>query len=353
MWLFFISLRPMNHEMYMLRCIELAVLGLGNVAPNPMVGSVIVHNDKIIGEGYHKKFGEPHAEVNAINAVSAENKKLLPESTIYVSLEPCSHFGKTPPCADLIIANKIPRVVIGGKDPNPQVSGKGIHKLREVGIEVIENVLEEKAAEVNKRFITYHRKHRPYIILKWAQTIDGMFSEANDKQTWISNHLSQELVHKWRSEEQAVMVGTQTALIDNPQLNVRMWQGRNPVRIVIDRDLKLPDDLHIFDKHQRTIVFTEKNAPANSKLEYKHIGFNDDPLNEMMQHLFVNQIISVMVEGGEKLISSLLSENLWDEARVIIGNKIFGEGVKAPAMPKNLVTDDMVADDRLLVFRNS
>lgn len=338
--------------MYMLRCIELAAQGLGNVAPNPVVGSVIVHHGRIIGEGYHKKFGEAHAEVNAIHSVTAGDQNLLSESTIYVSIEPCSHFGKTPPCVDLIIANKIPRVVISGKDPNPQVSGKGIQKLRDVGIEVIENVLKQQAAEVNRRFITYHRHHRPYIILKWAQTIDGMFCEANDKQTWISNHLSQELVHKWRSEEQSVMVGTQTALIDNPQLNVRMWQGRNPMRIVIDRHLKLPDTLHIFDKHQRTIVFTEKTAPPNSMLEYKHIGFNDDPLNEMMQHLFVNQIISVMVEGGEKLISSFLRENLWDEARVIIGNKIFGEGIKAPSMPKNLVSDDMLGDDRLLVFRN-
>ncbi len=249
-----------ENEKYMQRCLDLANMGRGNTGTNPMVGAVIVCNGKIIGEGYHKKYGEPHAEANAIYSV--KDKSLLNKSTLYVNLEPCSHTGKTPPCSELIIKSKIPRVIVGTIDPNSIVSGKGLKRLNDSGTEVVTGILEDKSVDLNKRFFTYYRKKRPYIILKWAQTTDGYIDTIRkDKQaphlTWISDKISQILVHKWRAEEHAIIVGTNTALLDNPQLNIRFWHGNEPVRIVLDRNLRLPSNLHLFDKTLKTIVFNE------------------------------------------------------------------------------------------------
>jgi diaminohydroxyphosphoribosylaminopyrimidine deaminase/5-amino-6-(5-phosphoribosylamino)uracil reductase len=249
-----------QHHKYLQRCIELARLGIGYVSPNPMVGAVIVHNDIIIGEGYHQKYGQAHAEVNAVNdALNRHNnaEELLRESTIYVSLEPCAHYGKTPPCSDLIIKHHIPTVVIGCRDQFAQVNGRGIEKLQEAGIDVITGIMEQECFELNKRFFTRIQKQRPYIILKWAQTQDGFFAPDDGTQYWITGPESRKLVHKWRSEEDAILVGKNTALIDNPQLNVREWEGRSPKRVLIDRRLELSKDLHVFDQLVETLVFNE------------------------------------------------------------------------------------------------
>ena len=259
----------MNHEVYMRRCLELATLGCGNVAPNPMVGAVLVFNDRVIGEGYHQKYGEAHAEVNCIDSVAEADKKLISSSTLYVSLEPCAHFGKTPPCADLIIQHKIPRVIIGCRDPFKEVDGKGIEKLKAAGVHIETGILEDDCRELNKRFFSFHTKQRPYVILKWAQTADGFIAATNHppgertlkesaekkERLHISNEYSNRLVHKWRSEEAAILIGTNTALLDDPELTTRLWPGRSPVRLILDMDLRLPAHLKIFDRSVRTIVF--------------------------------------------------------------------------------------------------
>jgi diaminohydroxyphosphoribosylaminopyrimidine deaminase/5-amino-6-(5-phosphoribosylamino)uracil reductase len=321
-----------NHEIYMNRCLELASLGLGNTAPNPMVGSVIVYNNTIIGEGYHRKYGEAHAEVNAINSV--ENKSLLKESTIYVNLEPCSHYGKTPPCAELIKRMQIPKVVVGTLDPNPLVLGKGIEVLRSAGISVITGILEKGCAELNKRFFTFQKYQRPYIILKWAQTADHFIDkirDANEKPQWITNQASKILVHKWRSEEQAIMVATNTALMDNPQLNVREWSGKNPVRIVIDYNHRLPSNLKIFDSSTPTIVYTGDNLSSqNENITFVKTPMGMDNISFILNHLYCSKISSVIIEGGAKFLNFLLQKNLWDEARVFEGQALFGEGISAP-----------------------
>jgi diaminohydroxyphosphoribosylaminopyrimidine deaminase/5-amino-6-(5-phosphoribosylamino)uracil reductase len=345
-------------EDYMLRCIELAHLGFGVTAPNPMVGSVIVHNETIIGEGFHQKFGGPHAEVNAINSVT--DKGLLSESTLYVNLEPCSHFGKTPPCSDLIIKHRIPRVVVCNIDPNLQVKGKGIEKLRKAGIEVITGILETEGEKLNKRFFTYHRKSRPYIILKWAQTEDRFIDvERHPSQpqqpTWISDDDALMLAHKWRSEEQAIMVGTNTAFIDNPKLNVRHWTGKNPVRVVIDRTLRLPHSLHLFDGSVRTLIFTQQEIEDQDKtnLQLITVPFDEYLPEHILGELYRQQIQSLIIEGGTRLITSFLSANLWDEARVYTGNKYFGSGLPAPLMEKEPVITETWGNCRLNYFTNT
>ena len=346
----------MDNEKYMQRCLELAKMGQGNTAANPMVGSVIVHNNKIIGEGYHKKYGELHAEANAINAV--KDKSFLNKSTLYVNLEPCSHLGKTPPCSELIIKNNIPRVILGSIDPNSIVAGKGLEKLINSGIEVITGVLENESAELNKKFFSYYQRRRPYIILKWAQTADSYIDmERNNRQAghpvWISNKISRMLVHKWRSEEHSVMVGTNTVLLDNPQLNIRFWQGNNPVRVIPDRRLRLPDSLNIFDKKSKTIVFTEKKVRPGENPEYINIGFNNNTLEEILKILFNKEIQSVIVEGGKMLIESFIEKNLWDEARVFTGSMKFKAGIRAPVIPFEPLQETYIENDRLLIFRNN
>ena len=340
----------------MKRCLELAEKGFGKVAPNPMVGCVIVHNNKVIGEGYHQKFGDAHAEVNAINSV--RDKSLLKNSTLYVNLEPCSHFGKTQPCADLIIRYKIKYVVIGSMDTNPLVSGKGIYKIASSRSDVKVGVLENECKKLNKRFYTFHEKKRPYIILKWAQTKDNFFGIINLK-TQISRHKSQKLVHKWRSEEQAIMVGTNTALIDNPQLTVRKIKGNNPLRGVIDEDLKIPSRFHLLDGSVPTIVFTGKTKSSKKNIEYVVIDFKKNVLKQIMNELYQRQIQSLIVEGGAKLLNSFISENLWDEARVITSNKKLnelskkGNGVEAPKIIIQNISKEKIGSDELQVYRNN
>jgi diaminohydroxyphosphoribosylaminopyrimidine deaminase / 5-amino-6-(5-phosphoribosylamino)uracil reductase len=308
------------HEKYMKRCVQLAKNGLGATYPNPLVGSVIVFEDKIIGEGWHKKSGEAHAEVNAINAV--KDKSLLEKATIYVSLEPCSHFGKTPPCCDLILAHKIPNIVVGTIDVFAEVSGSGILKLKEKGCNVIVGILEKECVELNKRFFTFHQKKRPYIILKWAETKDGFIAPKQKdevKPVWITNEFSRQLVHKWRAEEQAILIGTQTAIDDNPKLDTRDWSGNNPVRIVIDRSGRISKENHIFDNQAKTMVISDANIDFSKNMASKIAGF-----------LFANDIQSVIIEGGRQTLQSFIDEDIWDEARVFTGNTTFLEGLLSP-----------------------
>ncbi|MCF6243090.1 MAG: bifunctional diaminohydroxyphosphoribosylaminopyrimidine deaminase/5-amino-6-(5-phosphoribosylamino)uracil reductase RibD [Bacteroidales bacterium] len=320
-------------EKYMRRCLELAKLGLGTAAPNPLVGSVIVYQGKIIGEGYHQKCGEAHAEVNAINSV--KNPELLEKATLYVNLEPCAHHGRTPPCSDLIVRKKIPRVVIGCVDSFAKVAGKGIEKLKAGGCNVTVGILEEESRWLNRRFFTFHEKKRPYIILKWAETKDGFIdkkrkSDETVEQNWITNQISKKLVHKWRTEEAAFMVGRKTVKKDNPQLTVRDWVGRNPVRIVFDQKLKLAPDLKIFDNQAKTIIFNAKKESLENNLHYLKINYEKQVLPQVLQRLYELEIQSIVVEGGEKLLTGFIEADLWDEARIFIGNKYFKEGVKAP-----------------------
>ncbi len=339
----------MKHTEYMQRCIELARKGAGRVAPNPMVGSVIVHNESIIGEGYHECYGEAHAEVNAISSVT--DKVLLKQSTLYVNLEPCSHYGKTPPCADTIIAEGIPRVVIGAKDLNPEVSGRGISKLREAGIEVITDVLNSACKDLNKRFYTFHKEKRPYVILKWAQTADGFIAREDYSSKWISCEESRELVHKWRSEEAAIMVGTNTALYDNPQLTVRGIEGKNPIRIFIDQKRRVPTTHHLFDQSVETLMFTdtpESSASSVTGLKYS------PKINSTLQTLYEHNIQSILLEGGAKLLQSFIDSKLWDEARVFTSDKTFSAGISAPVLSNTYQKDTIsVSDDTLKFYQNS
>lgn len=346
-----------EHEKYMHRCLELASNGRGNVAPNPLVGAVLVSDGKIIGEGFHKKFGEEHAEVMAINSFlkSSRNKKELSNATLYVNLEPCNHQGKTPPCTELIIKNKIPKVVIGCPDLNPFVSGKGIETLRSAGCEIVVGVLEKESKELNKRFITYHTHKRPYIILKFAQSKDGFLSPENfssKEESWLTNEWSRKLVHKWRSEEQAVMVGTNTATTDNPLLTTRLWSGKNPVRIVIDRRLQLSASLNIFNDEAPTIIFNELKSEKKDNLKYLKIDFTY-PLEEMLHTLYIEEIQSVIVEGGAILLNAFIEKNLWDEARIFTADKFFFKGIKAPSIPIAAAISENIEGDELLIFRNT
>jgi diaminohydroxyphosphoribosylaminopyrimidine deaminase / 5-amino-6-(5-phosphoribosylamino)uracil reductase len=343
-------------EKFMKRCIDLARLGLGNTAPNPMVGSVIVHHGKIIGEGYHKQYGQAHAEVNAIQDV--KNKKLFEETTLYVNLEPCAHMGKTPPCADLIVSHKIPRVVIGTSDPNSIVKGKGINKLRNAGVDVEVGVLASECAVLNKRFFTFHEKKRPYIILKWAESADGYIDIKRAPDTpvgpnWISNTYSRRLVHKWRAEEQAIMAGTNTIIFDNPQLNQRLWTGKSPLRIIIDRKNRIPDKAHVLDGSVKTILFTEKAMQFGENIEVIELKFGNSMLADMLNELYQREIQSVIVEGGKQLIESFYQQNLWDEARVFIGTKFFGDGIKAPEILSAPAIKTTILNDKLNIYKNS
>ena len=343
-----------KHEKYIKRCIELAKNGLGTTYPNPLVGSVIVHEGKIIGEGWHKKSGEAHAEVNAVNSV--KDKSLLNKATIYVSLEPCSHFGKTPPCCDLIIKNKIPNVVIGTVDPNVKVAGNGIKKLMEAGIHVTVGILEEECNELNKRFFTFHEKKRPYIILKWAESQDGFIApkeKSEKKPVWITNQYSRQLVHKWRTEEQAILVGTQTAIDDNPKLNARDWSGNNPIRIVLDQNNRIPKDNYIFDNQVKTILFSKSKRPIEKEnCIFEYIDFEQNIANQIIQSLYQHQIQSIIIEGGRQTLQTFIDANLWDEARIFIGSVEFKDGTKAPNLAKNQFKKQSIGNDQLILSRN-
>jgi diaminohydroxyphosphoribosylaminopyrimidine deaminase/5-amino-6-(5-phosphoribosylamino)uracil reductase len=353
------------HEKYIGRCIELAKNGLGTTYPNPLVGSVIVYEDTIIGEGWHKKAGEPHAEVNAVNSV--KNKSLLKKATIYVSLEPCSHFGKTPPCCDLIIKNKIPNVIIGTVDPNVKVAGNGIKKLIEAGIHVTVGVLEAECHELNKRFFTFHKKKRPYIILKWAETQDGFIapekilrypeiSGQNDtekKPVWITNVYSRQLVHKWRTEEQAILIGTQTVIDDNPRLNARDWHGNNPIRLIIDQNNRIPRDSHIFDNQVKTILFSKsKTTIEKENITFEVIDFKQNIASQIVEVLYNHHVQSIIIEGGRQTLQTFIDANLWDEARIFVGKIQFTAGIKAPILDKKTYKKYSIDQDELIISRN-
>jgi len=320
----------------MARCIQLAKLGAGNVAPNPMVGAVLVYKDKIIGEGHHKEYGGPHAEANCINNVEGENKLLIEKSTLYVSLEPCAHHGKTPPCSDLIIKNKIKKVVVGCRDIYEKVAGKGIEKLQNAGVETVTGLLENECIEFNKRFFTFHQKKRPFIILKWAQSANGKIGSQENKRILISNEYSNRLVHKWRSEEAGILAGTNTVLKDDPLLTTRLWKGKNPVRILIDKELKLPLTQKIFNEDSKTIIFNLYRNAIEKNCQFIKID-NDNFLDEILQSLFENDIQSILVEGGAKTLQFFIDKGLWDEARIITNEElIIEDGIDTPEM-KNFV----------------
>ncbi|WP_426667590.1 bifunctional diaminohydroxyphosphoribosylaminopyrimidine deaminase/5-amino-6-(5-phosphoribosylamino)uracil reductase RibD [Mucilaginibacter sp. McL0603] len=345
-----------QHEKYMQRCIELAKLGAGNVSPNPMVGAVVVHEGNIIGEGYHQQYGQAHAEVNAINQVLTDfdnAAELLKNSTIYVSLEPCAHYGKTPPCADLVIKYHIPKVVVGCRDPFDQVNGKGIEKLQDAGIAVISGILEEECQWLNRRFFTRVQKQRPYIILKWAQTNDGFFAPNDKNQFWITGEESRRLVHKWRSEEDAILIGKNTVAIDNPQLNVRYWSGKSPKRVVIDRKLELSNQLHIYDQSVETLIFNEVKMDFDGKIKYIQLeDFERFVPQYILYQLYLQDIQSVIIEGGAHTLNTFIEANLWDEARIFTGKAELGQGVKAPYI-SGITTDELLSGhDRLKLLYN-
>jgi len=345
-----------NHEIYMQRCLELAALGMGAVSPNPMVGAVIVHNYRIIGEGYHRQYGEAHAEVNAINQVI--NKfdnyaELLKQSTIYVSLEPCAHYGKTPPCADLIIKHQIPAVVAGCRDPFVQVDGKGIEKLQNAGVEVITGILEQECKWLNRRFFTRVQKHRPYIILKWAQTRDGFFAPDDKSQHWITGYESQKLVHQWRGEEDAILVGKNTAAIDNPRLNVRYGNGKWPKRVVIDRKLELSPLLNIFDQSVETLIFNEVKTDLDGKNKYIALEDFDRYVPQyILYQLYLQDLQSVIIEGGAHTLNTFIEARLWDEARIFTGQTNLVKGIKSPAITGIIADEYLTGKDKLQILYN-
>ncbi len=340
------------HEKYMRRCIQLALMGEGCVSPNPMVGSVIVHNDQIIGEGFHRQYGGSHAEVHAI--ASVKNPGLLPESTIYVSLEPCAHYGKTPPCALLIIEKKIKNVVIGCRDPFPLVDGKGAELLQNAGITVTLGILEQECMALNRRFFTFHQKLRPYIILKWAESADGYIDRdrtiTDPSPAWITNAQCRTLVHKQRAHEDAVMIGTNTALLDNPSLTVREWAGKNPVRIVLDRNLRLPRNLNLFDEQSTTIVFTKKKAENCGSTRYMTIDYTHDIVPQILTALYREKILSVIIEGGTQLLQTFIDGGYYDEIYRYTGLVVFKGGTKAPALAVQPKTETIIGEVKLLRY---
>ncbi|MFT4697215.1 MAG: diaminohydroxyphosphoribosylaminopyrimidine deaminase [Flavobacteriaceae bacterium] len=339
----------------MSRCIELAKKGLGSTYPNPSVGCVIVYDNKIIGEGFTCPYGGNHAEVNAIQSVT--EKSQLSESTLYVTLEPCSHFGKTPPCSDLIVEHKIPTVYIGCKDDNELVAGKGIEKLTKAGCQVQVGVLEPECKEQHKRFFTFQNKKRPYIILKWAQSKDGFIapSEAlrkDKKPVWITNKKSRQLVHKWRAQEHAILVGTNTVLQDNPSLTTRDWEGNSPIRVIIDRTLKISENYSVYNNQAKTIIITEKEGETKENLCYETIDFSKPIAQQICTVLFHHQIVSLIVEGGAKTLQTFINENSWDEARKFIGELEFNEGVNAPIIKGEISSEEKILTDLLHYINN-
>jgi diaminohydroxyphosphoribosylaminopyrimidine deaminase/5-amino-6-(5-phosphoribosylamino)uracil reductase len=341
-------------NIYMQRCLDLAILGNGNVAPNPMVGSVVVHNNKIIGEGYHEVFGGPHAEVNAINSVV--NKSLLSESTLYVNLEPCNHFGKTPPCSHLIIEHKIPNVVIGCIDPFSEVAGQGIVHLQKHGINVKVGILEEKSRNINKRFFTFHEKQRPFVILKWAESNDGFADKTRSENdlgiNWITQPETQQLTHKWRSEETAILVGHKTVSNDDPSLTCRAIQGNNPIRIVIDKSLKINGEFKILDSTAQTFIFNNKSTKQSEHISYVKINFEENIIPQILKELYKNNIQSVIIEGGPTTIQHFIDTNLWDEARVLRGVPNFKDGINSPLIHARTDEQFLFGKDTITVYSN-
>ncbi len=318
-------------ETFMQRCLHLAALGSGHTAPNPLVGAVLVHKERIIGEGYHAHYGEAHAEVNCLQSVKEADRSLISAATLFVSLEPCCHYGKTPPCTDLILREKIPKVVIGCRDPFPLVDGKGIEKLQANGVIIEFPVLENQAKEMNRRFFTFHEKKRPYIILKWAESANRMIAGELGKPVQISNPYSNRLVHKWRSEEAGIMVGTNTALLDNPELTTRLWTGKNPLRIVIDRNLRLPDSLKIFDGREQTLILNGTTSLSAGKRKFVKLESEPSGVSSILNALHTESVLSVLIEGGAKLLQSFIDSGIWDELRIITNAELqISKGVSSP-----------------------
>jgi len=334
----------------MKKCLELATKGMGYVSPNPMVGCVIVFNNQIIGEGYHKKYGTAHAEINAIENV--KDKSLLKKSTLYVNLEPCVHFGKTPPCTNLIIESEIPKVVIGCRDSYSEVSGKGIEKMQNIGIEVIVGVLEKESRELNKRFFTFHEKKRPYIILKWAESKDGFMAPLNQKKPfWMTSSESKKLVHKWRAEEEAILIGRITAKKDNPSLTVREVAGNNPIRIIIDKNLTLSGDLNLFNSEAKTIIFNSIKSEKTGTNYFIKIDFNY-LIKKILKELHKQNIQSVKIEGGSITLQSFIDANIWDEARIFTANKLLSQGLKTPIIGGKMILEEEIGTDTLEIITN-
>ena len=347
----------------MQRCLELAANGLGTTYPNPMVGCVVVYRGRIIGEGWHRKAGEPHAEVNALESV--KDKTLLKDSELYVNLEPCSHHGRTPPCADLIVRYEIPRVYIGSQDDNERVSGQGIQRMRDHGIHVTTGILEESCRRLNKRFFTFHGKRRPYVILKWAESADGfIFPEPAvadpGRPHWISNPYSRQLVHKWRAEEKAILVGRETVLQDDPSLTARDYHGEKILRLVIDREARIGTNKKVFSPESQTVVFSdasttdridgqvfERISPAATRVA---LDFDSNVPDQIMEYLYESEVQSLIVEGGALTLDSFIRQGLWDEARVFVGTPVFEKGLKAPILPEKPFREERIASDRLLWF---
>jgi len=344
----------MTPDLFMHRCLELAKPGAGYVAPNPMVGAVLVYEGRIIGEGYHQQYGGPHAEVNCINSVKEQDKDKISGSVLYVSLEPCNHFGKTPPCTDMIIANQIPEVVIGCRDPFKEVDGKGIEKLKAAGVKVIYGILEKECKQLNKRFFTFHIKHRPYIILKWAETADGKIAGNGTDRLYISNEQTNRLMHKWRSEEASILVGTNTALLDDPELTTRNWNGPSPVRSVVDLELKLPLSLRVFNDKQRTIIFNTIKHDEQENLIYYQLTEDVNLVHQIVNALYQMKIQSVIVEGGARLLQSFIDEGMWDEVRIIKNEElIINNGLSAPELlNRNAEQEIKILSDSIKIYHH-
>lgn len=338
---------------YMQRALQLAALGRGRTSPNPLVGCVVVYQDRIIGEGYHQQYGGPHAEVNALSSVRPEDMPLLAHSTLYVTLEPCSHFGKTPPCADLIVRHGLQRVVVCNGDPNPLVAGRGLQRLQDAGIAVTEGVLAQEGEKLNARFFTFMRQQRPYVILKWAQTADGFVARSNYDSKWISNALSRKLVHKWRAEEDAILVGRMTALHDDPALTVRDWRGKHPLRVVIDRGLQLPPSLSLFDGSTPTLCYNLLKEEENPGLTFAKLP-EGAQLSALLSDLHARKVQSLIVEGGSQTLQAFIDAGLWDEARVFTATTTFGQGIAAPKLTDATYAGQLaLLGDRCTFFRRA
>ncbi|KEQ31693.1 riboflavin biosynthesis protein RibD [Pedobacter antarcticus 4BY] len=348
----------MSDELYMRRAMELATKGQGAVSPNPLVGCVIVKDGLIIGEGYHKKYGEAHAEVNAINHVFSQHganaPALLQDATAYVTLEPCAHFGKTPPCADLLIKHALGKVIVANTDPFPDVNGKGISKLKDAGIQVQTGVLDKECKWINRRFFTRIEQQRPYIILKWARTANGYFSPKNAVQQWISGPLSKKLVHQWRTEEDAILVGKRTVIADDPQLSAREWPGKNPIRIVIDKNLEIPVTAKIFNDLAKTVIFNEKKTTVEGNIHYIQMEDMHFYLPQKIAfQLYLMDIQSIIIEGGAHILEQFISSGLWDEARVFTGTDSWKTGTLSPQINGNITSLTTIDKDQLTIYTNT
>ncbi len=342
-----------DHDKYMQRCLRLAAQGAGHTAPNPMVGAVLVHEDRIIGEGYHRQYGEAHAEVRCLESVAPEHRPLIPRSTLYVSLEPCTHFGRTPPCADRIIRDGIPRVVLGCLDPSEKVAGNGVERLRAAGVEVLTGVEEAAARALNRRFFCRHLRSRPYVVLKWAQSADGLIALPGPRALRLTHPYTDRVVHRWRSEEAAILIGSGTALADNPRLTTRHWPGRHPLRIVLDREGRLPASLHVLDGEAPTLVFSHSPRRPAGPAEWITLPAEEPFLPAVLSHLQQRAVLSVLVEGGARILQAFLAAGCWDEARVITTPRTLGAGLAAPVFSgREPVSTRRMAEDIIRYYHH-